>query len=295
MNISNDSSQKSIQRYSCPEFNGILGKVGDTIVSPRLSRNDVLRQGLESLIKSSVTGVADYYDTGLALAQIKTSELYKPEFSNFYRYCWDKFGLSEPRIKQLIRAVKVTDSVKQIAQDNNVVLSEGLCRELHKIKDEEMRSQCLKNAAEKGVITAKSLHQEYREMVLKASAERQPPIVPKIGSVVRLSTKNNPELCPFNNLWGVVEEEYELSVSVQVLGAKVESVHPRELISSEDLDLDFTFANNLLNRLNTIYKSYEVPTLIKQICILIGSRPFPLLEEIEDKILTTIEQELNLT
>lgn len=290
-NISNLASNDPLLTDRIFPLKKSVGHSRDTIVSSDITDCNPIRDGLEALIKSSVTGVVGYFETGSALCQLKSDELYKPEFTNFYRYCQDKFGLSKPRVQQLIRAVAVTNSVEKVAKDKNIKLSEGLCRELHKIKDLKFRAECLKQAAENKLVTAKTIHTTYRKMTLKKAADRNGlPELPKIGTVVRLATKQNPDLKHLNNYWGVVKEEYEFSVAVKILSVLVPTVHPQDLIVVKDGDHEF--AERVIARLDKLFKHPKATELVSDICKSISTRPYPQLADLDFKILEAIEIQL---
>jgi len=264
----------------------------DTIVSTNWSDRDATKQGLEAVISANIKGLVCFYDTGLALDEIRKTELFKPEHKNFYAYCYQKFKLSSSRVKQLLRAIRVSDSVSTVVKKHNIDLNEGICRELFKIKDLDRRSQALEEAAKAGSVTAKSIHANYRNITLEKSSKRTNPTLPEVGAVVRLNTNFNPELDHLKGYWGIVSKQYNYTVSVNVLGANISNIHPQEFTEIKDINRNFSC--NILERINRIYSHPNANELLRTICIAIGSRPYPSLDDYDFRFLNFIEIELKI-
>jgi site-specific DNA-cytosine methylase len=245
---------------------------------------------LENIIKSRIDNLQDFYSVGSALIKIKTAKLYKPEFSNFYRYCSDRFSLSETSVKQLVRAVNIKDSVAEVVDKNNIPLIEAHCRSLAKIKDVEMRSLILDKVAKKGTITAKAIESEYRDMKVKAIAAKNNPELPGRGEVVRLTTKFKYDCLQYNGYWGVVCEVGEYSISVSVLDQIIYNLHPQDFIVIGDVE----GASTLLSRLHAVSKSPDIDITVRELLKAIATNSYPELTKWQQKYLEFTEQELFL-
>jgi hypothetical protein len=243
---------------------------------------------LENIIKSRIDNLQDFYSVGSALIKIKTAKLYKPEFNNFYRYCSDRFSLSETSVKQLVRAVNIKDSVAKVLDKSNIPLTEAHCRSLGKIKDLKMRSQVLTQVAQKRTITAKAILGEYRHMRLDEINKRQKPDLPEVGQVIRITSKQDPLSKHFNGYWGIITAKHEFTCDARVLGGYISTMHPQDFIVLSDADPDI--AINLLDRLDNIICFAKANDTVQTLCVAIATRPYPLLEQIDDVLLSAVEQ-----
>src|SRR5438034_180731 len=84
-----------------------LSPVKAILHSPEIVRQERLRE-LEQLIEH---GLQTYVDVGLALKEIKDSELYRKTHNTFKQYCDDRWGFSDSRARQLIAASNVARQI----------------------------------------------------------------------------------------------------------------------------------------------------------------------------------------
>lgn len=253
----------------------------DTIVSLKSSGFINKREKLETIIDSRVENLKDFYTVGSALIEIKSDELYKPDFKNFYSYCSDRFSLSQPRIKQLIRAVKVKDSVRDVVKKFEIDLVEGQCRELNKIKDISRRSQVLKfliNSGDK--ITAKNIQSASYKLYKTKSQSTMPVELPALGTIIRITCDRDAELKPYYQYWGVVVKQHEFTVNVDTAIGLVKAVHPRDFQILEQFD----DAVDLLGNLKYLLFLEDFPE-IKPFANAIATSPDPKLSEQGEKLI----------
>lgn len=107
-------------------------------------------------------GFSTFCEVGDALLKIRDARLYRASHASFEAYCREKWGMTRRRADQLIEASAV---VIGLASENNCshLVTESQARELAKVP-EEARAEVLKEAAESGPVTAKSI---------KAAAEKR--------------------------------------------------------------------------------------------------------------------------
>ncbi len=262
-------------------------------------------QQLEQIIEKESQGLVSFDQVGTALVKIKNDRLFKPEYKSFIVYCWKKFNLSKARVYQLINASKIYQEVSTKLDGNlsELQISEAHCRSLAKIKDVEMRSQVLEQVAKKGTITAKAIESEYRSMRLEEINERLRPDLPDAGEVVRLTSKSDllsmaaafgsesshpKRAADFNGYWGIVTAKNEFTCDVRVLGVEITTMHPQDFMHLKDADSSSAIA--LLDRLDKIISFACANDTVQLLCKAIATRPYPLLEEMDDLLLSTVEQ-----
>lgn len=255
----------------------------------KLNKGKLSLESLETIINSESTGLANFDRVGQALYTIREEKLYKFKgFKSFITYCRHCFKISTARIYQLIDAAKTLNSVSTIVEGfADLELTESHCRELRKIKDFEVRSIVLKQVVNTGTITAKAIASTYREMKLKEINSKYKPDLPEVGSVVRVTSKHDPLSKKYNGYWGIVQQKYEFTIDIVVLGAILSTVNPQDFVYLKDANSKFS--EKLLIRLNKIYKQPNLNDVARGVLIAIATRPYPLLEEMDQCLLNCLE------
>lgn len=249
---------------------------------------------------------AQFYELAIALLEIKTDKLYKKVgYRGFRKYCSDRHNLKKTYVDDLIRAIPIYENIPEDIDKSDI--TESHCRELRKIKDPQERSRCIKAVANTGTITAKAIANAHREMKIKKINNKHKPNLPKVGSVVRITSKHDQLATPirhpkdvgtlqrsskkYNGYWGIVREKYEFTIDIAVLGGNLSAVNPQDFIYLNDADAEF--CQKLLERLNNIYTQPKINDTAKGVLIAIASRPYPLLEEMDECLLSCLEERIN--
>ena len=248
----------------------------------------------KSIIKQDIQGLVAFEEVGRALIEIRDRSLYKLEgYTNFALFCWDNFQLRKARVYQLIDAAKIVDSIKSTIVDSNISgLTESHCRELSKIKDLKVREEVFQKVVLNGNITAREIAVVHRDVKLKEINKKYLPDLPEVGSVVRLTSKQDLLTKQYNNYWGVVKEKHKFSCDIAVLGEDLSTVHPQDFMPLKDVNPEF--AATLLARLNNLYSHALINDTGRQVLIAIASRPYPLLEELDECLLKCLEDKLTI-
>jgi site-specific DNA-cytosine methylase len=272
-----------ITRYSLPKDLRSTSETESTFVDCQ----ELL--DLENIIEQESSGLSSFDKVGNALLKIQSEKLFVQKgYTSFIVYCRDRFEISKPRIYQLINGAKVFDTVSTNVDALGQEITEAHCRSLAKIKDLEMRSQVLTQVAQKGTITAKAIESEYRHMRLEEINERSKPDLPEVGQVIRLTSKFDPLSKHYNGHWGIITAKHEFTCDARVLGAEISTMHPQDFVVIEDADPDMAIA--LLDRLDKIICFEKANDTVRTLCIAIATRPYPLLEEMDDLLLSAVEQ-----
>jgi phage N-6-adenine-methyltransferase len=84
--------------------------VGDSIAQPLLADEVALLSAHEAQIER---GLQTFYEVGAALLAIRDQRLYREGYSTFEAYCRDRWGMSKPRVYQMIEAAGIVDDLKK--------------------------------------------------------------------------------------------------------------------------------------------------------------------------------------
>src|ERR1051326_1918 len=136
------------------EKNG--GRVKPSRSISKQSRYEVLKEKIR-------TWWHDRLKIGEHLQEIRDGKLYKDEYSNFEDFCIQEFDLKHTQAYALISAVHVKESLKPSAMAEEIT-NERQARALKPVPVEH-RAQVVERAAEKGVLTAKTIKEAPKEIV----------------------------------------------------------------------------------------------------------------------------------
>lgn len=109
---------------------------------------------LEELEAVVEKGKQSFVDVGLALCAIRDEKLWSRDHNSFEAYCQARWGWSQQRGSQLIKAANV---IKKLPPKfSTMVENERVARELEKVPEPE-RAKVLEEAKETGPVTAKAV------------------------------------------------------------------------------------------------------------------------------------------
>ena len=226
---------------------------------------------LAEYIKSNAKDEIEFYHLGSAFDEIRTEKLFEVAgYTSFYKYCLDTFGKKQTYVQYLINAASIYKEVEFVVKSKDIELTESHCRELKKIKDVEMRSLVLKQAAEAGTITAKTIASTFNTLnAIEAQKNNSLPL-PEINSVVRIVLPKNCELEKFRNYWGIVRSHSNYTCTVDTAVGITPNILPQYLMILES----FEGQEQLLTRLSRILALQEFPE-IKPFAYAIATSPNP--------------------
>ena len=282
---------KDIDAYRILKKSKLIGgSKKSTIVEENLSEEEV--DVLIKYVHGRILKLNKYFNVGSALLEIKRLKLYKIKgYKSFEKFCLEEFEYKKTRLYQIINVAKVLNSLPSDIDPFLLDLTESHCRELNKIKDVELRSLILRQAADSGTITAKAIAVTHRKLKLAQGQTRTKRDNPPVGSVVRLTTKQNPELKIYNGYWGIVTEVYEYSCDIQILGYKAIALSSQDFVEIKDIDKIWT--KNLLDRLNGIYSNPRLNDTGRKVISAIATNPYPKLDTIDECLVTALENAIS--
>ncbi len=191
------------------------------------------RQRLEERVERA------FYESGLALKELRDRRLYRNTHKSFEQYCQDKFGYERRYPYYLIDAVDVVDNLRTISAQI-LPNKETQVRPLIKLKQDE---QCqIWQAAVEQAGGKVPLARIVKDAVLrhKGIVERlkeKHPSPPEFaqGDVVEIKSLRRSPLHLFNGMWGTIEHVGSFSYTVRVSIAKdVQQCKEEEMIKIDD-------------------------------------------------------------
>lgn len=95
------------------------------------------KQRLRTLENEIRSGMEEFYYTGMKLKEIRDDELYKEDgFTDFAKYCKDRFELSKPYVYNLISSAETRAKLPTSSMED-VQWSERTVRELNRLPDKK--------------------------------------------------------------------------------------------------------------------------------------------------------------
>lgn len=189
---------------------------------------------LEKLIEK---GLKAFYEVGKALTEIRDEKLYKEKgYSNFRKYCDQRWGLKKSHAYRVIKAAAVLDNlmspmkvspIGDSSEPEFLPRNESQVRPLTKLEptlQREAWSQVVETAPQ-GKITTEHIQKVAKKVYNSQFQESQvenPPSFPesKPGDCVQIHLRNrsDAELNVYNRELAIVEEVKDYSVVVKVWG-----------------------------------------------------------------------------
>jgi len=200
---------------------------------------------LEAVIER---GLKAFYEVGKALTEIRDDQLYKEKgYSNFRKYCEQRWGLKKSHAYRAIKAAEVFDNlvtslkVSPIGDNSHPKIlptNEAQIRPLTRLQPNLQREawlQAVENSPH-GKITAKDVQKVAKQVYssqFQKSQVQNPPTFPKsqVGDCVQIRLRNRSDrvLNQYDGEVAIVEEVNENSMIVQVWGQVLPPLFPDEV------------------------------------------------------------------
>ncbi len=112
----------------------------------------------------------------------------------------------------------------------------------------------------------------------------------KVGEVVRISAKNEPQLRGFAGCWAVITAVHEFSGDIKMWNGTATNIHPQHLSSLDYNPSQCERRRQLCERISRIIEQSPEATVMQFLSIL-GRQRSPELTELEEKMLSLLETE----
>jgi hypothetical protein len=121
--------------------------------------------------------------------------------------------------------------------------------------------------------------------------EKKPTPFPyKVGEVVKISAKNEPQLRGFRGYWAIITAVHHFSGDIQMWNGTATNIHPEHLSSLDYNPSQCQSRKRLCERITKIIEQSPEVTAMQFLSILGRQRP-PELTELEEKMLNLLERE----
>jgi len=188
-----------------------------------------------------------FYESGKALAEIRSRQLYRVNHNSFEDYCQDRFGMKRIYAHYLINAATVVDNLspKRSQFVNILPTNESQCRPLIPLEPEE-QPQVWQEAVEEagGKVPSARIVKDVvlrhkKDIVQRLKEENPSPPEFAEGDVVEIRVTKHSPVRPFDGMWAVVEHVGSNSCTVQIsIAREVQHCQEGEMRKIEDEYVD---------------------------------------------------------
>ncbi len=241
----------------------------------------------EEIIKLS----REFFATlGQKLKYYRERKLYRFEAKTFGQWCEQELGMKRYYAYRLISASEVYENVahgQQKIPEKNLPTNERQVRPLTKLTPEEQVELWVKAVKESDKMpTGKQIEQLVKEKEKMERAARYQTQVErfKVGDVVRITAKYNPELKNYHHCWAQIVSLEEFSYTVLTWKGTVSGVAHDDLMLLRVTDKDA--AANLLAQLNKIYQQKAQDSDCVAFLHYLGTKPEPGVSDWAVKVLS---------
>lgn len=162
-----------------------------------------------------------FYESGIALRQLRDRKLYRSTHHTFEEYCRDRFNFTRAAAYYLISAASVIDNLSCQPLVDILPTNEKQCRPLSKLEPDEQREVWAK-AVKKvgGKVPSGRVVEDVVETIKQRTYTKQP-ISVEPGQVVEVVAGSRRDIKKYNNQWGMVTAVGEYGIAVTIRGKTV--------------------------------------------------------------------------
>ncbi len=272
--------------------------------------SDVEKSRLRVLEAIIERGLKSFISVGLALAEIKSNKMYRQlGYETFDSYCQERWGLKRTHAFSQIKAAIVVKNLSDKTFANGehslsipMPTNERQVRPLISIKKPELQRTIWTRAVEvaNGVPTGKIV-QEVATLVMQeietenSSTDDIPAdITFEVGDICIIQAGSETSLKRYQGFWCVIKQSCSNSYSIDVVDGTLDCVKPEYLNKLDCSPVVKDAASILMNRLQRINEISTVSRSINAILFEFGSRHDFILPELDEEILTFIENRLSI-
>lgn len=171
-----------------------------------------------------------FHEAGCSLRELRNRRLYRNTHKTWEHYCQDRFGYTYRFANLKISAADVFDNLlsnysqAKLGSNCSQILPtrESQCRELAKLDPEQQPEawfeaiQRTPGAKMPSASTVKAVVLEKKGIVERLKEKNFPPPEFVAGDVIEINAAKSSPLCPFNRMWGVIEQVGSFSYTVRI-------------------------------------------------------------------------------
>ncbi len=229
-------NDNSLQSNAMPENNADVPKNTSVEVVEELSPEEAAdRQRLELKVERA------FYESGLALKQLRDKRLYRSTHNTFEQYCQDRFGYNRISAHYKITASEIFGNLFTFSEQDEQILptKETQVRPLARLTPNEQQ-QVWQQAVEVagGKVPTERIVKEavLRHKGVVDCPKQQHPSPPEFapGDVVEIKALKRSPLHPFNGMWAIIEHVGSFSYTVQISIARDKQQCKKEEVTKID-------------------------------------------------------------
>ncbi len=183
-----------------------------------------------------------FYESGLALKQLRDKRLYRSTHNNFEQYCQDRFGYNRISAHYKITASEIFDNLFTKSEQHQQILptKETQVRPLARLTPNEQQQvwqQAVETAG--GKVPTERIVKDavlrHKGVVDDPNQKHSSPPELAPGDVVEIKALKRSPLYPFNGMWAIIEHTGSFSYTVRISIARdTQQCKPEELTLIDD-------------------------------------------------------------
>lgn len=226
-----------------------------------------------------------FFESGVALQELRDRRLYRSTHSNFDDYCLDRFGQTRQRINYLIAGAKIYHTLVTF---RCLVLpsNEFQVRPLRALPTSS-QPLAWNEAVELygGKVPPSRLVREVVERI--KNGDKSNPF--ELGEVVSVMAKDNPQLRGRNGCWGIVIAVSSDSCDLQFWNGTEEGIKIEYLLELEYTEEDCEVIRQLNGRIQRLSTLENLEPTAKAFLGILGKIDRPYMTPLEEKLLAVLE------
>ncbi|WP_373529409.1 hypothetical protein [Nostoc sp.] len=234
------------------------------------------------------------FEAGKALMELRDRRLYRSTHKTFEEYCKERFGYSRRQPYLLMDAAVVFDNLLEKCDPLDQVLptNERQVRPMTKLEPQEQQEVWLRAVELAGgkVPTGRIV----KDVVQRIMERTKVPNTYQIGEVCQIVVKDNPELRGKGGCWGIVNHVGEFSCTVTTWYGEY-TLRIDHLKSLNYLESECQQMQQISDRISRLRENEKLEEAARAVLKYLGELKRPYLTEVEEKLLSVIEQEYGVT
>ncbi|MBD2452219.1 hypothetical protein H6G76_35000 [Nostoc sp. FACHB-152] len=235
-----------------------------------------------------------FFEAGKALMELRGRKLYRSTHKTFEEYCRDRFGHSRRQSYLLMDAAVVFDCLIQKCDQFDHILptAEGQIRPMTKLEPQQQQEVWQAAVEEAGGKVPSG--RIVKDVVQRIMERTKLPNTYRVGEVCQILPKENPDLRGKAGCWCIVTHVGEFSCTVEAWDGEytVRIDHLKPLNYS---DVECQQMQEICDRITRVRENENLEDAARAMLRYLGELKRPYLTDVEEKLLSVIEQEDGVT
>lgn len=299
--IDNISLNNSEKNTFDPEYPATATITVTAIEVPELTDDELRdRLHLERKVERA------FFEAGKALAELRDRRLYRSTHKTFEEYCRDRFSYTHRHVNYLIAASLVVDNIKmgtngsqneeadEMGTNGSQILptSERQVRPLIALEPQQQQEVWQAAVQEAGGKVPSG--RIVKDVVQRIMERTKVPNTYQVGEVCQILPKDNPDLRGKGGCWCIVTYVGDFSYTVDAWDGeytvRVDHLKPLNYLDSECQQMRV-----ICDRITRLCENESLENAARAVLKCLGELKRPHLTDVEEKLLSLIEQEYGIT